>query len=159
MKKIFFILLMHSLVVFSQKNQKLKTFSFEEIEKLQQQNAKPLLVFVFTDWCKICFGMKQTTFKNEQVIKLLNEHFYVIFFDAENNKDVRFHNKTFRYQSSGKNGGIHELASILASINNQMVYPTTVILNNKQEIDAQIQGYVNSIIMLSVLEKYITITW
>ena len=75
MKNIFFILLLGPLFNFAQETNKLNVYSFEEIEKIQQQNPKPLLVFVYTDWCKICFGMKKTTFQNEEIRALLNAEF------------------------------------------------------------------------------------
>ena len=56
----------------------LNIFTFEEVEELQQQTPKPILIFLYTDWCKICFGMKKTTFKDQEVIKLLNNNFYFI---------------------------------------------------------------------------------
>jgi len=51
----------------------LKILSFEKVEKLHQQTPKPIVIFLYTDWCKICFGMKKTTFNKEEVITILNE--------------------------------------------------------------------------------------
>ncbi|MEZ7916270.1 MAG: DUF255 domain-containing protein, partial [Polaribacter sp.] len=66
----------------------LNIFTFEEVEEIHQQIPKPILVFLYTDWCKICFGMKKTTFKNRKVIQLLNEKFYFIKLNAEEKQDI-----------------------------------------------------------------------
>lgn len=143
---------------FSQENNKtsvLKTFTFEEVEKLQQLKPKPILIFLYTDWCKICFGMKKTTFKNQEIIRLLNDEFYLIYLDAENKNNIRFLGKTFVYKPTGTKTGIHELAKELALINGQISYPTTTLLNLQFEIDMQVNGYINSTKMNALLKKYL----
>jgi thioredoxin-related protein len=151
MKKWLVIFLINSLFSFSQKTEKLNIYSFEEVEKLQSKNPKSVLVFVYTDWCKICFGMKKTTFKNDKIITLLNTNFYVIYLNAATKNEITFIGKIFRNQPSG----VHELASILAMKNKQISYPTIVILNKKMEIDLQLQGFRNSNQLTTILEKYL----
>jgi thioredoxin-related protein len=131
----------------------LKTLSFEEVEKLHQQKPKPILIFLYTDWCKICFGMKKTTFKNKDVIHILNEKFYLIYINGEEKRDITFLGKTFKYKPSGKNTGTHQLAKELASIKGKISYPTTIILNTKFEIDLQIDSHINSKKMNTILKK------
>ena len=152
MKKICLILLLSPLFNLAQQTNKLAVYTFEEVEKLQQQHPKPLLVFVYTDWCQICFGMKKTTFQNEEISKLLNADFYVIFLDAETEKEIPFFGKSYKKPSSE----IHELATILAKKNKQIVYPTTVILNKELKIELQLQGFVNSAKLKSFLEPFLT---
>ena len=151
MKNIFLILLLGPLFNFAQETNKLNVYSFEEIEKLQQQNPKPLLVFVYTDWCKICFGMKNTTFQNEQIIEILNSDFYVVFLNAETKKEITFFGKSFKNTTNG----IHDLAITLASKNKQIEYPTTVIVNKDLSIELQFQGFLKSTKLKSVLESFL----
>jgi len=132
----------------------LKILNFEEIEKLHQQKPKPILIFLYTDWCKICFGMKKTTFKNKEVIRLLNEKFYLIYLNGEEKRDITFLGKTFKYKPSGKNTGLHELANQLGSVRNILVYPTTTILNYNLDIDAQLTGFYSSKKMKRILSDY-----
>jgi thioredoxin-related protein len=131
----------------------LKTFTFEEVEKLHQQKPKPIVVFIHTDWCKFCFGMNKTTFRNTEVIKQLNTNFYFVKFNGEEKKDITFLSNTFTYKPTGTNTGIHELANELASKNGRIAYPTTVILNSEFEINLQLSGYVKSKKMISLLNK------
>ena len=135
----------------------LKILSFEKVEKLHQQTPKPIVIFLYTDWCKICFGMKKTTFSREEVITILNEEFYLIFLDGEEKRDISFLSKNFKFKPSGKNTGIHQLSAEFASIKRKISYPTITILNKNHEIVAQINSYLNSknlqIILNKILKK------
>ncbi|WP_299672364.1 DUF255 domain-containing protein [uncultured Polaribacter sp.] len=144
-----------SLTLFSQvEKTTLNIFTFSEVEKLQQQNPKPMVVFIYTGWCKICHGMQKTTFNNKKVMKLLNEQFYFVKLNGEEKKDILFLDKKFVYKPTGTNTGIHQLANELASKKGRIAYPTTTILNSEFEIDLQIDGYLNAKKMLAILEKY-----
>jgi thioredoxin-related protein len=133
----------------------LNIFTFEEVEKLHQQIPKPILVFLYSDWCKICFGMKKTTFKNQEVIKLLNNNFYFVNLNGEEKKDITFLGKVFTYKPTGANTGMHELATQLGTVKKIIAYPTTIILNTAVEIDAQLVGYYNSKKLARLIPKYL----
>ncbi|WP_405611352.1 thioredoxin family protein [Polaribacter sp. Asnod1-A03] len=156
-KYIAFIILFICFTTQSQEEkEELKVYSFNEIEKLNKQIPKPIVVFIHTDWCKYCFAMKKNTFNNNEVIKALNDKFYFVFLNAESKKDITFLNHTFKYKPTGNNTGVHQLANELAGIKNRISYPTTTILNSKFEIDILKNGYINSKKMLFILKKYNT---
>jgi thiol:disulfide interchange protein len=46
----------------------LKTYSFQEAEKLSAENPKPIVVFVHTSWCKYCKMMENITFKTQKLL-------------------------------------------------------------------------------------------
>ena len=131
----------------------LKTLTFEEAEKLALQNPKPIVVFIHTNWCNYCKMMENSTFKNKEVIHLLNEGFYFVTFNAETKHKITFNNYTFQYQPTGPNSGIHELATALATIDNQLSYPTIVILDDEKRILFQKQSYLSAKELQSILEK------
>ena len=133
----------------------LNIFTFEEVEELHQQIPKPILIFLYTDWCKICFGMKKTTFKNKKVIQLLNKNFYFIKLNAEEKQDITFLGKMFTYKPSGTNTGMNELATELGTIKKTITYPSTIILNTVFEIEAQLAGLYNAREMMDILTTYI----
>ena len=157
MKKIIILILfIANLATFSQSvKSELRVFSFEEVEQLHQQKPKPIVVFIYTDWCKICFGMKKNTFQNDEIIKLLNDKFYFINLNGEEKKEITFLGKTFVYKPSGNKTGTHELAIELAAIKGRISYPTTTILNSNFEIEAQIDGYLNSKKFYKFINNYI----
>ena len=131
----------------------LKHYSFEEIDRLQQIQKRKIIVFIHTDWCQFCQRMKNTTFKNQEIIDKLNADFYFIDFNAEEKRDVSFNNQTFRYQPSGNNVGIHELAVALGTVNNQILYPVLCVLNEQNEIILQYSNYISPSDFKLILEK------
>jgi len=157
MKKLLILtIFLGNLAIFSQSEKsELRVFTFEEVEKLQQQKPKPILIFLYTDWCKICFGMKKTTFQNKEVIQLLNDAFYLIYLNGEEKKDISFLGNTYTYKPSGTTTGVHELANQLGAVKKRIAYPTTIILNTAFEIDAQLVGFYNSKKMKRLLTAYL----
>ncbi|MFY0688043.1 MAG: thioredoxin family protein [Cyclobacteriaceae bacterium] len=114
---------------------------------------RPVVVFLHTDWCKYCQAMKQTTWKNKEVLDAL-EDYYFISFDGESKDPVEFLGKTFKYRPTGKKTGIHDIATQLGSIDGQVNYPTTVILSPNYEILFQHNAYLPAKDMLTFLRKF-----
>ncbi|HKO78138.1 MAG TPA: thioredoxin fold domain-containing protein [Flavobacterium sp.] len=131
----------------------LKTYTFQEVENLSKENPKPLVVFIHTTWCNYCKMMENSTFKTPEIITLLNDNYYFISLDAENKEDIYFNNLTFSFKPNGQNTGIHELATALATINSQVVYPTITVLDSDLSIVFQKHSYLNSKQLLTILEK------
>ena len=137
----------------SQEKKELQVYTFQEVEELQKQNPKPVVIFIYTDWCKYCFAMEKNTFNNKEIIKVLNDKFYFIKLNAEEKKNITFLNHTFKYQPTGNNTGIHQLANELAVVKNRISYPTTTLLNSKFEIELQKSGYINSKRMNTIINR------
>ena len=78
--------------------------------------------------------MKHTTFKNKHIINELNNNFYFINFDAEEKRNIAFHNNTFQYKPTGNQTGINELAEQLGSINGKISFPGICFLNADNQI-------------------------
>ena len=127
--------------------------SFEAMDSLQQIQKKKIIVFIHTDWCQYCQKMKSTTFKNQEIIQSLNSDFYFIDFNAEEKRDISFNNQIFKYQPTGNNVGVHELALQLGTMNNQIVYPVLCVLNEKNEIMLQYNNYLSPKDFKLLLEK------
>jgi thioredoxin-related protein len=131
----------------------LKVHTFEEVEQLSQEHPKPIVVFFHTDWCKFCSLMLQTTFKNEAIVDKLNKDFYFISFNAESKDPVNYHNQIYRFRPTGTGTGIHELATVLASSNGQLIYPTSTILSVDQSIIFQQHSVIRPKELLLILNK------
>ncbi|SDW05878.1 thioredoxin family protein [Flavobacterium degerlachei] len=131
----------------------LKTHSFTEVEQLSKEKPKPIVVYIHTSWCKYCKIMEMSTFNNPAIIKELNENFYFISFDAESKKEITFNNHTFQFKPTGTNTGIHELATALATIDKQVVYPTLTVLDTDNAILFQQHSYINAKALLRILER------
>ena len=152
MKKAVYILLIFFWAIPSGFAQ-LKTYTFEEAEKLSKENPKPFVVFIHTSWCNYCKMMENSTFKNPEIITILNDNFYFISLDAESKTEIHFNNHTFQFIPKGQNTGVHELATALATINSQVVYPTITILKSDFSIVFQKHSFLSSKELLIILEK------
>ncbi len=131
----------------------MRQVKFDQLDSLQRIENKIVVVFIHTSWCKFCTTMKQTTFKNDNVIQLLNKQFYFVSFDVEEKDDIIFGGHIFKYKPTGLNTGVHELAEQLGSINGVLAYPGISFLNTKNEIIYQKEGYTSSKDILLILSQ------
>ncbi|WP_326322053.1 thiol:disulfide interchange protein [Chryseobacterium salviniae] len=107
----------------------IKTGTFHDMEAQQKQDKKPVIIHIYTDWCSVCKIESYELNKNKDLIRLLNEKFYMIDFEAEKTKEkIRFQGKDFGYLPNG-NSGIHELALALSRNKEQPVYPLWIVLD------------------------------
>ncbi|MCV9932405.1 thioredoxin family protein [Flavobacterium sp. LS1R47] len=131
----------------------LRSYSFEQIDSLQQIRKRKVVVFIHTDWCKYCQAMKNSTFKNKTIIAQLNSEFYFIDLNAEEKRTIRFNNRTFNYEPTRNNSGVNELAIQLGTVNNQLTYPIICVLNLENEIILQDTNYRNAKDLELILSK------
>ena len=96
--------------------------------------------------------MENTTFKDDRVIKAMNDHFYFIPLNAEYTQDINYKGRTFKYRPTGRKTGIHELARELGTINGKLNYPTLSIINARNEIVFQHAGLLKADELLAVLK-------
>lgn len=151
MKKTALLILLFS--IFNQSFAQLKMQTFEQIESLQNIQQRKIIVFIHTDWCKFCQAMKSKTFKNEEVIQQLNDTFYFVDFNAEEDRAISFNKQQFRFKPSGNNSGIHELTIQLGTINNKVNYPVLCVLNERYEIVFQHSGFLSAKDFKLLLDK------
>ena len=152
MKKNLYLLLLLCCVIpagFAQ----LLSVAFEEIDSLQRIEKRKTIVFIQTDWCQFCHAMKNTTFKNEEIIKELNTAFYFVNFNAEEKRTVVFNKTIFQFKPTGNNSGTHELAIALGTINKQLNFPVLCVLNSENEIIFQHSGYLKPKELKLILAK------
>ena len=97
--------------------------------------------------------MQNTTFKNDSIIYKLNTQFYFIDLNAEQKENIVFNGRTFKYKPTGTNTGIHELAEQLATVDNQVAYPTLCFLNSNKEIIFQYNQFINSTDLSTLLTR------
>jgi thioredoxin-related protein len=151
-KKTAFIFLLLIMAIPSSYAQ-LKTYTFQEAEQLVIENPKPIVVFTHTSWCNYCKMMENSTFKNSELISQLNENFYFVSLNAETKEPITFNNHTFQFKPTGTNTGIHELATALATIDKQVVYPTLTVLDTNNTILFQQHSYITAKALMRILER------
>lgn len=125
-----------------------KPVQFEDLKALQAVESRPVVVLIRTDWCKYCHAMQNTMIKNIKVSQLLRNGFYTAFLNAEEKKNILFAGREFKFKK-----GVNELATELATVNGRVSYPTLCILNAKNEIIYQYNGFLSAKALEYTLKK------
>jgi len=97
-------------------------YDIETAMKLYQKHPKPILIDVYTDWCKWCHYMMKTTYANPSLAGYINNNFYPVRFDAETSDTIVFQGKTYV-----KQGRVNQLATFL--LDGRLSYPSTVFFD------------------------------
>lgn len=135
-KLVFFFLLTLSLSTLG-KAQSLNWTSFENLSDSLRAEKRPLLIFIHTSWCKYCQLQENTTFSNSGLVADLNQNFYSLKLNTEDKEDIEFLNRNYRYQTAKGN---HKLAEWLGMQNNELIFPTTVIIHENFQTILRLQG-------------------
>lgn len=130
---------------------RVKWMTLEEALEKSKTDKRKIFVDVYTDWCGWCKRMDSTTFMNPAVAQYLNQHYYPVKFNAEQQKDIVYKDKTYQYKKNGARG-YHELAA--AWLNNRLSYPTTVFLDENQGVIQPLPGYQDAAKMEAVLNYF-----
>jgi thioredoxin-related protein len=122
----------------------LKQTDFEKLPALQAAEARPVFLYLTADWCTYCKQVENSSYKNDEIIRKLNEKFYFISFNIEERADVRLGGRKFSYKPSGKDTGVHELAEFLGTIDGTLSTPTFIILSPAFEVVYRYGGFLDS---------------
>ena len=124
-----------------------------DIEQLQKQEERNMVIFVYTDWCTYCKAMEHTTFRNKGLLKILSDQFYFIRFNAEERAEVLWNHQWFRYQPTGRGTGTHQLAIELAQ--KEGSYPLINILDKDYQIQFQYSGFLSAEDLQQILRQFL----
>ena len=92
-----------------------------------KQNVKPIILYLYTDWCSICRVQKSVIRECPEIIQQLKEKAEFISMNAESHKeDVTVLGKTYKYIANG-NSGLHELAYKFSE--RRQIYPLWVFID------------------------------
>jgi thioredoxin-related protein len=116
----------------------IKWMSIEEALEKSKTEKRKIFVDVYTGWCGWCKKMDSSTFTDPTVVKYLNEKYYAVKFDAEQQKDIAYKGQTYKFKKTGE-GGYHELAALW--LNNRLSYPSFVFLDEDQNLIQGLAGY------------------
>ena len=129
------------------KKGKVKWQSTDSVTTRWQQNKKPIIIDLYTDWCHYCKVMDNNTYSNDSLASFINEHYYAAKINAESKKAFNWMGKEYKYINKFK---INQLAIELTKGN--IVYPTTIIL--PVEGEPQIIAGAQSVGEMEMILKY-----
>ena len=142
-------------------SQEVKWMSWEEAAAANDKQPKKIFVDVYTNWCGWCKKMDASTFKEADVVKILNEKFYPVKLNAEQKESIFWRDVEFKWVAGGRDG-VNRLAYEL--LDGQMSYPTYVILDEEYSRILDSPGYKDGPTLIKELkfaaeEHYKTTTW
>jgi len=70
-------------------------YTMEEAQELAKENDKKIFVFGQADWCHYCIKMEKEVFSKEEVIKSLNNYFYVVELTVDSDEELTFNGETY----------------------------------------------------------------
>jgi thioredoxin-related protein len=129
----------------------IKWMTLEEAMERNKTEKRKIFIDVYTEWCSWCKRMDKTTFTNRSVAQYVNSHYYPVRFDAEQQQDIVFRDKTYRFKKNGSRG-YHELAA--EWLNNRLSYPTVVFLDENLNVIQPLPGYLESMKLEAILNYF-----
>jgi thioredoxin-related protein len=156
MKKVVFTLFVIMIIISPQINAQKNSINWITFEQLEDSlKIKPKKVFIsfYADWCSYCKKMDNTGFKNEKVIKVLNDNFYSIKMNAETEDEILFDGKTYKNEQLGKfRKPTHQIPILLASRKNKpFSLPATIVLDKKFKIKERYFEYLSPKKLIEIL--------
>lgn len=111
----------------------------EAFNRNKNYPKKKIIIDFYTDWCGWCKRLDATTYAHPLIIKYINANFWAVKFDAETKDTIKIDNNIFVNPNPSVKRSTHQLAANL--LNNKMSYPTTVFLNESNNVIKSVAGY------------------
>lgn len=112
--------------------------SLDEVQAAMKKKPKKVWVDVYTSWCGWCKVMDQKTFSNPNVIKYVNDHFYMVKVDAEQKSEIRFLGKMYPYMPERRVN-----AFAIELLQGQLSYPSGVFMEEHFQNPQVVPGYLD----------------
>lgn len=132
---VFFILLSFMTAIsnlYAQDNSQkgISWLKMEDAVKINAENPKKFLIYVYSDNCGWCRKMENETFSSAAVIDYINLNFHAVKINSNIKADIQYQNRKFRYVPADPHTGNpshHEFLLVL--LQGRMAYPSIAYLD------------------------------
>ncbi len=128
--------------------------TMQEALNMNKSDGKIIFVNIYTSWCGWCRKMDQTTYRDKNIITMLNENFISVNFNAEGIDSIKYNNKLYVNKSPGRVRSTHEFTYIMLGQN--IGYPSYAFLDSNNNIIGILMGYQDASRLLKVLRYFQT---
>ncbi len=142
---------------------KVNWLSLDEALRKQLSEPKKLMILFWSKYYQnISSGlMKDVCLNNPHIAEYLNENYYCVRFEASSTDTIKMFNQTFINEQKNQ-GYPHQFAITL--LNKNLVFPSIVFLNEKNEVLSPMQGFFAPHILEPYLQfvsedKYLNENW
>ncbi|WP_373710052.1 thioredoxin family protein [Kaistella sp.] len=136
-----------------QSTENINWISFNQLNDSLKVHPKKVFVNFYADWCVYCKEMDRTTFRDDEVIKKLNESYYAVKMNIETDEKIVFGAETFVNKRTKRVNPIHEIALLLASRKNKpFSLPAYIVFNENFEAEARYFQYLDVPAFLKIIE-------
>ena len=147
MKKLLIILLYLPIFGFGEvivKYTSINWLPINEAEALSAKYNKDILIFFYRENCDYCEKMKNQTFSDSAVIKLINENFFSVMINGKSKYPIIYNKKKFTNEKPNpeEESNFHNLFKELVDLKNGNYYwPTIVMINRDHKKIIQGSGF------------------
>lgn len=122
-------------------------FKPDAVLELSKKKKKPIMVYLYTDWCIGCKVMDKTSFGNTKLAKQINKNYYPVKVNAASEEEFSFLGNT--YKGTGKN----QPNELVKKYLNNYQMPAVLFFDENYKFISRINGYLQVEYLLP-LTKY-----